>query len=185
MAQFMFAPSMGIETGLYYSSLGSKEKIDYSGNITEGPVTTGVNIDAKSTVSASYIQLPVSFLYKFNVGPGLSLYPSIGLYMGLGVGGNVKESGSIEFPDYPTFNKYIDSKVDLFGKGDKDGDGNYTGYEANRFDAGLTFGLNLEYNKIVLGVGYDLGLTKLNNESDSGVDDMHNRNLKVSVGYFF
>ena len=153
MAQYMVTESFGLESGLYYSTLG-------------------VNADhgtAELKMSPSYLQLPITALYKFQVGEGLSLYPSAGLYLGYGIAGKyefVVESVASE-----------SEKSDFFGKED--------GYEwSNRFDAGATVGLNLQFNKFIIGLGYDYGFLKINKESaDDG--NLFNGNIKVSVGYIF
>ena len=67
-AQFALAPSMGIESGLYFSSLGAKL--------------------GDESVNAYYLQLPVAYYYKFNVGLDLDLYPSAGIYLGYGLTGD-------------------------------------------------------------------------------------------------
>ncbi len=172
--QFMFTPSFGIETGLYYSMLGYKD--EYKDSQAEPPYEE----TRTSTSNPSYLQLPIAFLYKFDLGSGLSLYPSAGIYLGCGIAGKTK----IE----ETMTGRPDSKeeYDYFGKFKVNG----TEKEIyNRFDAGLTFGLNLEYNKIVFGVGYDLGLAKVNKEKltkgGKRASDLKNENIKASIGYFF
>ncbi|MDR1119563.1 MAG: porin family protein [Dysgonamonadaceae bacterium] len=61
---------IGVESGLYYSTLGAKND-DYSMN-------------------PSYLQLPILLTYRVGVGSLLSLYPSAGVYFGYGVGGSTK-----------------------------------------------------------------------------------------------
>lgn len=69
--QYMFSgvEGFGVEAGLQYSMLGFKNDV------------------ADKTINASYIQLPIQALYKFSVGQNLYLYPSLGIYLGYGVGG--------------------------------------------------------------------------------------------------
>jgi hypothetical protein len=153
--QYMFSPQIGIESGLYYANLGAKGK--YEDSYYEE--------SSKETYNPSYLQLPVSVLYKFNVGQDLYLYPSLGLYAGYGIGGKVTW-------------KYSDgdeSKENFF---DKDND-------VNRFDMGVTAGFNLQYSKFTFGIGYDYGFLKINKEALYDGDDLFNGNAKVSVGYFF
>ncbi|MDR2683630.1 MAG: PorT family protein [Dysgonamonadaceae bacterium] len=142
VAQYMLTPQFGLESGLYFSQIGNKSEI---ASITQ-------------TSNPSYLQLPVTALYKFNVGTDLYLYPQAGLYLGYGLGGKYKTTVSTE---------------KFFGTG------------TNRFDAGLTCGLNLQYTNYVIGLGYDLGLLKINKHSVSGVKDQKNANIKVTLGYFF
>jgi hypothetical protein len=51
---------------------------------------------------------------------------------------------------------------------------------ARRFYAGLDFGAGVEYKRFYLGVGYDLGLSSLYDDSS-----VKNRTLSVSLGYSF
>ncbi len=177
-AQYMFAPQMGVETGLYYSTLGTKIKWEYSED--------GYTSKDESSFNPSYLQLPVSFLYKINAGEGLSICPSAGIYFGYGMGGKMKNEWTETYEGETESGK---SETDFFGKGDKDEDGDYTGLDANRFDMGLTLGLSLEISKFSVGLGYDYGFMKLNKEERKNdgkkLDDWKNGNIKVSVGYFF
>jgi len=146
MAQYMLTSQFGLESGLYYSQLGIKQEANI----------LGLTITAKT--NPSYLQLPLTALYKFDAGLGLFLYPQAGVYLGYGIGGKTK-MGDLSF--------------DFFTD------------DVNRFDAGLTFGFNVEHSNFVIGLGYDLGLLKINKESYSGMDDYKHANIKVTLGYFF
>ena len=146
MAQYMLTSQFGLESGLYFSLLGIKQKATVSG------------VSSTATYRSSYLQLPITALYKFDAGLGLSLYPQAGVYLGYGLGGEVKVG---------------DTRYDFFDD------------ETNRLDAGLTFGFNVEHSNLVIGLGCDLGLLKLNKDSMSGTKDFKNVNIKVTVGYFF
>jgi hypothetical protein len=61
---------IGVESGLYYSTLGAKKD-----NVSMNP---------------SYLQLPILLTYRVGVGSLLSLYPSAGVYFGYGLGGSTK-----------------------------------------------------------------------------------------------
>ena len=154
--------NFGFESGLYYTTLGAKQ----SGE------SDGVDVDLK--MNPSYLQLPITALYKFKVGENLSLYPSAGLYLGYGVGGKFKISPQESYEGVA-----MSVEMDFFGK--------VAGETLmNRFDAGAILGLNLQYDKYVIGLGYDYGLLRLNKEkAGSGEEDGFNRNIRVSVGYFF
>ncbi|GHV25234.1 hypothetical protein FACS1894176_03220 [Bacteroidia bacterium] len=168
-AQYLFTPQVGIETGLYYSALGAKQEYKIS--------EAGYHATLATKYNPSYLQLPISVLYKFGIGQDLSLYPSVGIYLGYGLGGKAKLG--LEDTNIPVDELDIDEEeYDFFGKTD--------GEEwTNRFDYGATFGLTLQYTNYTIGLGYDLGLAKINKESESGVKDLKNANIKVSVGYLF
>ena len=160
MAQYLLTPQFGIESGLYYSQMGFKQEYSFSG----GKVSLSAN--------PSYLQLPVTILYKFEVGPGLFLYPQAGGYLGYGLVGKRKFTNKSNI-SIPGIN--LETLVE----------GDYFNEHTNRFDAGLTFGLNIQYSKVVIGVGYDLGLLKVNKESIANMKDLKNANVKVTLGYFF
>ncbi len=192
-AQYMFAPQMGIETGLYYSQLGVKGEYEKSGST--------YSYKSEGTLNPSYLQLPLSFLYKFDLGNGLQIYPSAGLYFGYGIAGKMKYEDSWKEGNESGSDK---SERNFFGKdkfkydGESDPDEEKTEL-TNRFDMGLTFGVNLEISNMTIGLGYDLGLSKINKEKfeepildedyniigTKKLDDWKNGNIKVTVGYFF
>jgi hypothetical protein len=166
LAQCMMSEKFGLETGLYYTTLGANatEMLWYDEN-------NDLEVDVK--LSPSYLQLPVSLLYKFNVGQDLYLYPSLGLYVGYGIGGKIKVSGGVG-------DITVSEDTDYFGK--SGGEEEW----ANRLDAGATIGLNLKFNKFLIGLGYELGLLKINKEKAEGDEkNWYNGNIKVSVGYLF
>ncbi|MDR0799046.1 MAG: PorT family protein [Dysgonamonadaceae bacterium] len=190
-AQYMFTPQAGIETGLYYTTLGVKTSLDYS----EEAGGIKVSMKEETTLSPAYLQLPVSFLYKFQIGEGLSLYPQVGIYLGYGIGGKIKAKVTGDFAGISA-NRTMERN--FFGEdamkiteGEGKGETETVKTEfTNRFDLGGTVGLNLQYTNFVFGVGYDLGLLKVNKEEIEGeagkkLSDWKNGNIRVSVGYFF
>jgi opacity protein-like surface antigen len=165
--QYMFTEQLGVEAGLYYSLLGAKSEFSESDD--------DYSSESKTTANASYLQLPITAFYKFNINKNLSIYPSVGLYLGYGIGGKVKTEYSDVALDDIDDSESGSYKDDFFIDED--------GIKHNKFDFGLTFGLNLQYGHFIGGVGYDLGLTKIN---DYTLDkDLKNRNFKISVGYVF
>ena len=157
-AQFALSGNLGLETGLYYARLGGKDKEydDERGSIEQ------YKIDA----NPSYLQLPVALYYKFNITDKFKIYPSAGLYAGYGLTGNLKQQGSVG--GIP-----IDSKAKYFD--------NF----ANKFDLGLTVGLNIEYSKFILGIHYDRGFTRVNKTEILYGDNAYNSNVRCSLAYLF
>jgi hypothetical protein len=165
--QYMFTKHFGLESGLYYTMIGATQKLN---------VPIGENyINLIFDYNPSYLQLPISVLYKFEVGPNLYLYPSAGVYLAYGLTGKVKGKIESDLPDEDII-LHLDvdtDEVDFFSN------------EMNRFDAGIGLGLNLQYANFVIGLGGDLGLLKINKEDPGNYDNLKNINVKVSVGYFF
>ena len=148
--QTSLTDNLGLESGLYYSTLGLKHE----------------NEVVKIYTDPSYLQLPVSLFFKLDLSNGLYLYPAVGVYAGYGIGGKFKierYTGSLETLKTDFF---IDDVTD-------------------RFDFGLNVGASLRIDQLSIGLGYDLGLTRLNKESLEGATDTKNGNIRVSVGYFF
>lgn len=112
----------------------------------------------ESTVDAYYVQLPVHFSYKLDVTPGTRIVFHAGPYMAFGVAGKASVKG-------------VDTKLDTFGD---------DGLFKQRFDAGLGLGVGAEFGSFLVDLGWDMGLIKLNENSD-----MKNQNAYISVGYKF
>ncbi len=161
MAQYMMTQKFGLESGLYYTTLGVNTSSEGSED--------GYSYKYESKVNPSYLQLPISALYKIRVGENLSLNPSLGMYFGYGIGGKIKDT-------YKFNGESESSDENYFGKVD--------GEEwSNRFDMGATVGLNLQFEKFIIGLGYDYGFLKINKEKQD--NNLYNGNIKVSVGYLF
>ena len=135
--QYMITGNWGIESGIYYSTMGGKEKekdYDYPNLIDDYTVTA----------NPSYLQMPLSVIYKVNFNENLSLYPSLGVYFGYGLSGKIEAKGEIR-------NEDISVKRDFFDK------------NTNRFDMGGGVGINLQCNRMVFGFGYETAVKFLKN----------------------
>ena len=153
-ADFEFAPNMAIQSGLFFSNKGAK--ID--GEIDLGDYDI---LAAEITVNANYIQLPIHFAYKIDVMPGTKVVLHAGPYIAYGIAGKTKAEVAS-----------VSEKVDTFGD---------DGLDLKPFDAGLGLGVGAEFGKIILDLGWDMGLT---NSGDSYVD-IKTQNAYLSVGYKF
>ncbi|MDR6566319.1 outer membrane insertion C-terminal signal [Chitinophaga ginsengisegetis] len=134
-----------IGTGLLYSGKGGKDK----------------DTDVKTTLS--YLELPVHFMFKPEVGTG-RLVLSAGPYLAYGLGGKIKDTG---FGD-----------LDVY-------DDEATVLKQKRFDAGL--GINVGYELPVglyFGLNTDLGLINTADNTDND-RSFKNTSFGVSVGYKF
>ena len=158
MAQYMFNKNMGIESGLYYSMMGGKEKEkDY-----DNPNRID---DYKALANPSYLQVPLYAIYKFDLSEDLLLYPSLGIYLGYGLSGKIDIKG-------------IENGADITLKDDFFNDDN------NRFDIGAGAGFNIQYKKVVFGLGYEQGFMKINKHDYPYEDEnAYNSNIKLSVGF--
>ncbi|GBU07474.1 hypothetical protein AwDysgo_08050 [Bacteroidales bacterium] len=150
-----------IESGAYYSVQGGK-----------GVKKVGA---AKYEVRAdpAYLQIPVLLLYKFNVSDKFKLYPTIGTFVAYGLSGKINK-------EYTANGNNIHPPVSE----------DYFNGNVRKIDWGTSAGLNLEYNKFVLGVAYEYGFLRVNSTKVEGNaqtkgKNAHNKNFKASVAYVF
>ena len=112
-------------------------------------------IDINTT--ANYLQLPLHVAYKIDVMPGTKVVLHAGPYLAYGIGGK-RKAGPLE--------------MDTF-----DGD---LGFKP--FDAGLGLGVGAEFGKILVDLGWDMGLTNIS-RFDNG--NVKTQNAYLSLGYKF
>jgi len=156
MLQVDLPGSFFLQPELLFSNQGLKEETKIEGDKETGNSTL------------NYLQLPIYAGYKFNAGSGLDVILGVGPYLAYGISGTddpFKENPLIQNSD---------------------------GMKMKRFDAGLSAMAGIEYNKFQITVGYDLGLVDcIGADGWSIIKDaynlssIYNRNVKVSIGYFF
>ena len=131
--------------------------------------------ESNSKIDLSYLKLPIHIGYKFQVAENTKLVLHAGPYLAYTVNGKYK-AGAVSID---AFNKDIEDAL---------------GFNYNRFDFGVGLGVGAEFNKIVVGLGYDLGLNNLINIKNSAtVEDItgisnpsgKNMNAYLTVGYKF
>lgn len=134
-----------LESGLTFQRKGYHVESESDFNSALGSMST--NIDR--TVNLFYLQLPVLFNYRFNIGQTVGLIPQVGPYFAVGVGGKTKIETEIENEPangYETVT-YDVKKEDSFND------------QRSRFDLGLRFALGVGIaSNMKVSVGYDLGL---------------------------
>lgn len=151
-ADLPLADEFFIGTGLLYAGKGGKNKD---------------NSDFKTTLS--YLQLPILFTYKPQVGSG-NLVLGVGPYLAYGLGG--KHKGGIG-----------NLTGDLKAFDDESGP-----YKLKRFDAGAGIQVGYELPQgVYFGLNTDLGLVNVASETSLGGQDFSwkNTSFGVSVGYKF
>ena len=133
------------ESGLMYVEKGGKS--DYDGDFT---------------YNLNYLEVPMTFKYIIDVpnSPGLSIQPMLGAYMGVGVGGYIKDFGAREA--YHSFG----SDPEQF----------------KRFDGGLKIGCGLGLQMLYAEICYNYGLANIGHDM---FDETHNRGLMFTVGINF
>jgi hypothetical protein len=128
--------------------------------------------DGDYKTSLSYIDIPVSVVYKPLVGTGHVIF-GFGPYVGFGVGGQVKGAGGstdVKFKNDVTFNDLNSGNV--YFKSMDAGANIFAGYEMN--------------NKVSIQLNTQLGLIKVNPSIEGIPDDqssVKNTGFGISLGY--
>jgi hypothetical protein len=128
--------------------------------------------DGDYKTSLSYIDIPVSVVYKPLVGTGHVIF-GFGPYVGFGVGGQVKGAGGstdVKFKNDVTFNDLNSGNV--YFKSMDAGANIFAGYEMN--------------NKVSIQLNTQLGLIKVNPNIEGIPDDqssVKNTGFGISLGY--
>lgn len=132
--------------------------------------------DCHISAKPAYLNLPVNFLYKFDFSSKTSLYLSLGIYLGYGLGGKTK----IEVPKIEEAGIKINPftvEEDFFSK--------KTGFY--RFDAGVSAGINLDIDHSSFSTSGKMGFINAHKETE--IKNIHGivflAGYEVSLGYFF
>jgi len=119
--------------------------------------------DIKSTISINYLQMPINAQLGFGIGNDARILLQAGPYLGFALGGNVRAE---------VLGETVTEDIE-FGSGPE---------EMNRFDLGVGFGAGVQFGRIQVGVGYNLGFANLSNEEGT---TSRNNGLALTVTYLF
>lgn len=136
--------------------------LEYTTKGVNGKKVNGV----KSSIGASYIQLPIHAAYKLDIASSTKLVFQAGPYVALGVNGKNKIESSNN-------TVALSLKENTFGK------------RMKRFDFGLGLGVGAEFGKINANIGYDFGLLNVAKTQKNEDYKLRNGNAFVTVGYKF
>lgn len=138
------------ESGLFYSQKGGK-----SNNV----ITAGGG-KTKFTYGLNYLEVPILIKYKHIADwrNRVTIEPFAGAFVGVGVGGNIKDYG-----DRVAFDSYDNG---FFKRG----------------DAGIKLGCGVGFGMGYFDVSYDIGLA---NVGQDAFDDTHTGCLTVNIGVNF
>ncbi len=157
------APDFFLQPGLLFTTKGAKTSEEFLGQNLE------------MDLNIAYLELPISFLYKPQLGNGRFLL-GFGPYLGYGIGGKAKYTiNSISTEEDITFTNEYETGESLAQFRPLDFGANvFFGYE---IAAGLSFQLNTQ-----------LGLAKINPADPSDSNDktsLKNTGFGISLGYRF
>jgi hypothetical protein len=147
---FLFA-MQSFEYG--YSETRNRTYTVGSANFTE------TKYEESGTVSASYIQIPVNFQWKPDLGSAKFMLQA-GPYFGFALGGDITG-------EYKLTRKYTTTKFGMTGDDNRSGNFNN---EYNAFEFGLGLGAGFQFGKFQIGLGYNIGLNKVNNNHIPSID---------------
>ncbi|NSL89561.1 porin family protein [Chitinophaga solisilvae] len=180
IADISLAENFSLQPGLIYSQKGFKFEEPF-----DGPGSQTVTMTSKM----SYIEVPVNFLYRANLGSG-KIFGGVGPYFAYGIGGKVKFAGLGPIGDLPGMDDYFSNrKIKFDGKKLSETataeeekeyfkNDHYKGFDAG---ANVMIGYELKFG-LFFTANYSLGLT------NGAVEDKasyKNKSFGISVGYMF
>lgn len=167
------ADMLSIQTGLFLQGRGAKTDyyLDESNH--------GDNY-YKTRFRPLYLQVPADLVLKIPVSNSARLFVGAGPYVEMGIGGKSKVESSIA-------GVTSSSSTDIKFNNDDPTTGDQEGARFDRLKR-FGFGVNalagVEFNRFILGAGYDLGLTKINSTqtNNSANDKNKYRTFSLNLG---
>lgn len=164
-ADIPVAPDFYFQPGLLFTTKGAKSKDKFLG------------MDMSAEYNLSYIELPLSLLYKPMLGNGHFIL-GFGPYLAYGVGGKVK---------YEINNVSTDEKIVFVNEFESANPQDMKYFRALDFGGNLFFGYEL-LSGISVQLNTQLGLAKINADNTLAPDSktaFKNTGVGLSVGYIF
>jgi len=165
-----------IQSGLDFAMKGAKSKITATGDVN-GDGIFGDYYVSEDKMNASYLILPVKAGYRLNLTEAVRLNFSLGPYFGYGIGGKYKikeafvsgtQGNNNELQEEGGRTQYQESSGKTF-----------SGEALKRFDMGVAAKVGIEYNRILLDVGYEYGFINYSR----GTSSSYNNSFFFTLGY--
>ena len=160
LADISLSKVISLQPGILFTGKGTKTQ-------------NGLESDAnyyKATSNPYYVEIPANLVFKIPLGAGSRVFVGAGPYLAIGVAGKNKAEGRYLGMDFD-----LESDIDF-----SNDDPTTTNFEEGagfgimrRFDYGLNGLAGLEFQKILLSVGYGHGLAKIQSGADNSSDDMN------------
>lgn len=169
---FGVAKNMFVETGANFNfDFGTKSLKETDEESWEEYKTKFQNIN---------LQVPVNFVYRFNVTENISIDPYVGLNFKLNVVSKFKDDYTSSDPEDNELGEWIN----LFNKDEKNmGDKDYTW---NRFQMGWHVGVGCNYQRYYLGIQFGTDfIPAYSHNFEGNKPKVNTSNLKISLGYTF
>ena len=160
LADISLSKIIYLQPGILFTGKGTK-------------VQNGSQADAnyyRATSNPYYIEVPANLVFKLPLGERSKVFFGAGPYMAIGVAGKNKVEGRYLGMNFDVENdiEFSDDDPTTFNFEEGAGFG-----VLRRFDYGLNGLAGLEFQKILLSVGYGHGLSKLQSGSDASSDDLN------------
>lgn len=159
MVDFRMTDELYLIMGLEYTAKGGKGKSYIEATDTD-PAHYFINDD-----KPTYLQVPLHIGYLWAINKDFRLMFHGGLFAAYGLTSS-KTTWTYIYDDHTH-----KEKIDFFGVG------------VSKFDWGLGGGINVEYDRYVLGLGYDRGLRNVSPGYNDG--KARTRNMYITLGYMF
>ncbi len=166
-------PILSLQAGLSLNGKGAKSEY-YADNNNKN------DNYIKAKFNPLYLELPVNLVLKFPIGDNSRFFIGAGPYAAIGIGGKTKTDVKIlgvssSSDENITFNNDNPTTT-------QQEDASFT--RVRKFDYGVNALAGIETGKLLLGVNYGLGLTKINSNGDNNSNDKNKyRVFSVSVGF--
>lgn len=165
VADLPLSTLISIQPGLVLEGKGAKVTHYYS---IGGEVPASDNLK----MNPLYLELPVNFVVKLPVTTGTNFFVGAGPYGALGIGGKYKATATVAGASGET------TRNIKFGSSNGD--------DLKSFDYGINALAGLEIDRVMLGVNYGYGLSKIVPNTDDFRNDKNKyRVLSVNVGFRF
>jgi hypothetical protein len=173
-----FTIGVGISKSLSGEMLNIQAELNFiKKGLTASPDEGLAGYDEEWLISPSYLEVPVMLRYAFGGGP---FFIEGGLSMGILLGGKATIEGDELYGSGYAY-ETDDLKITVDASDDELGDDDEF-YFSSGTDLGVQLGFGAKLGKVVLGVRYGVGLTKVINKDDFDFVGS-NRAWQFTLGY--
>lgn len=172
-ASYTFKVGVRLETGLWYNS-------NHGGELYNINKEEYAFID-KMTQQSHYLQIPLYLGYRIRLMENFSIVPKIGLWGGVGLAGkrDIEGTDGAGHDYYSSGMTYNDTEIGVMTS--EGVMGSVVIPAENRFDYGVSVGIDVQSGPIVVRGSCDFGLSNLN----PGIGNYSFRMYSLTVGYQF
>ena len=172
VVDYELSRNLFLRSGIDFVMKGAKLDKERVSN-TNSVIGVSPRYQFEDRVRLNYLQMPVTFGYKYQVGNGFTAYLNAGPYVGFGVYGRGRSSVRLVSGDRPA-GGLVDGCIES---------DSFDDLALKKFDFGITGSIGAEYKQYFVNVGYEYGLTNL--AKDDRNTSWHNMIATCALGYKF